>query len=58
MFSETGAGSDRRGLSMRAFGTAKRWILNGQKVWTKLATWLVFGIIIVRTDTESRSTRG
>ncbi|GAC1311665.1 MAG: acyl-CoA dehydrogenase [Acidimicrobiales bacterium] len=50
LFSEPGAGSDLAALSTRATPAPGGWILNGQKVWTSLATEAQWGICLARTD--------
>ena len=50
LFSEPGAGSDLAALSTRATRTDGGWLLNGQKVWTSLATEAQWGICLARTD--------
>jgi 3-oxochol-4-en-24-oyl-CoA dehydrogenase len=52
LFSEPGSGSDLAGLSTRAVRDGDEWIVNGQKIWTSLAQWSKFGILIARTNPE------
>lgn len=52
LFSEPSAGSDlgaSRTRAVRSEGTSD-WIINGQKVWTTLAQYSDYGIVICRTD--------
>jgi alkylation response protein AidB-like acyl-CoA dehydrogenase len=58
LFSEPAAGSDLAGITTGAKATDDGWVLNGQKVWTTLAQFADFGLLLARTDPDVPKHKG
>ncbi|NOX49422.1 MAG: acyl-CoA dehydrogenase [Gammaproteobacteria bacterium] len=50
LFSEPGAGSDLSAVRTRAKKEGSDWIVDGHKIWTSLAQFAHWGILVTRTD--------
>jgi alkylation response protein AidB-like acyl-CoA dehydrogenase len=58
LFSEPGAGSDLAALATRATRVEGGWSLDGQKVWTSVASRADMGICLARTNPDVPKHRG
>ena len=58
LFSEPGAGSDLANLGTRAVRDGDEWVVNGSKIWTSMAHFSKFGILIARTEADAAKHAG
>jgi hypothetical protein len=57
-YSEPGSGSDLAALATRASRDGDDYVINGQKIWTSIAMWSKWIILLVRTEASGSKHEG
>jgi hypothetical protein len=57
-YSEPGSGSDLAALATRAVREGDDYVINGQKIWTSIAMWSKWIILLVRTESGESKHEG